>query len=551
MQTKPLKPLKILAQSLTLSLIMALFMACDGPEKKLNGPVLHWADYVHYIDSFNTHDNELYIQHIPNAKAADFLGENIPYIDIPDQILEETYYFRWWTYRKHIKETEDGFVITEFLPKVFWSGKHNTINCPAGHHFYEGRWLRDPKYLRDYGLFWFEAGGDVRKYSFWAADAIEKLLRNHPDSSYMKRIVPHLRSNLQAWKSERRDSLETLYYQFDVWDGMEVTVSGELMNGQVIFSYPALRPTINSYIYGDLKALSVMEGQLGQTDHAATLLDEAEKLRHEVITRLWSEKLNHFISLPRHDSIPVPEVRELIGYVPWYFHLPPADETHHVAWKQVMDSTGFYAPWGLTTAEQRHPRFQLNYNQHVCEWNGPVWPFASTQTLKAMANLLKDYNQQTVSKSDYYHLLQVYANSHRRTLEDGRVVPWIDENQHPYSGDWIARTRLYTDENGQPREPSIRERGKDYNHSGFCDLIINDLLGVHPESDNSITIQPLIPEGTWDWFALDHIKVKDHELTVIWDRTGERYGKGKGFMVWVDGNLAHHSEEVKKVGINL
>src|SRR5690606_41087738 len=57
-------------------------------------------------------------------------------------------YFRWWTYRKHLKRTPEGYIITEFLPEVPWSGKYNTINCPAGHHFYEGRWLQDRKSTR-------------------------------------------------------------------------------------------------------------------------------------------------------------------------------------------------------------------------------------------------------------------------------------------------------------------------------------------------------------------------------------------------------------------
>ena len=36
----------------------------------------------------------------------------------------------------YLKETPEGFVITEFLPDVPWAGKYNTISCPAGHHFY-------------------------------------------------------------------------------------------------------------------------------------------------------------------------------------------------------------------------------------------------------------------------------------------------------------------------------------------------------------------------------------------------------------------------------
>ena len=48
----------------------------------------------------------------------DWMAKNVPRFDCPDKEIEEIYHFRWWTFRKHVKETPDGFVITEFLPKV-------------------------------------------------------------------------------------------------------------------------------------------------------------------------------------------------------------------------------------------------------------------------------------------------------------------------------------------------------------------------------------------------------------------------------------------------
>ena len=96
-----------------------------------------------YLEQFNADDEELY-SNIKNKDAFNFLALNIPLFECPDEDFQRTWYFRWWTYRKHVKSTEDGYVITEFLPKVPWSGKHNTINCPAAHHVYEGRWLRNP-----------------------------------------------------------------------------------------------------------------------------------------------------------------------------------------------------------------------------------------------------------------------------------------------------------------------------------------------------------------------------------------------------------------------
>ena len=100
--------------------------------------VLRADSFKHYMAVFNTGIRQLYPQAIPNAEAWSFLAGNVPLFECPDPDLERTYYFRWWTYRKHIRATPTGFVITEFLPPVPWAGKYNTIDCAAGHHLYKG-----------------------------------------------------------------------------------------------------------------------------------------------------------------------------------------------------------------------------------------------------------------------------------------------------------------------------------------------------------------------------------------------------------------------------
>ena len=57
------------------------------------------------------------------------------------------YYYRWWTLRKHIKETPVGYGMTEFLVNRSYADKYNLIACAIGHHIYESRWLRNPEYL--------------------------------------------------------------------------------------------------------------------------------------------------------------------------------------------------------------------------------------------------------------------------------------------------------------------------------------------------------------------------------------------------------------------
>ncbi len=533
--------------------VLPVFIGCGDNQEapQINKEVLQ-----SYIEKFNRNDPELYIQHISNDSVLSFLHDNVPLIEVPDKVIEETYYFRWWTYRKHIKHTEDGFVITEFLPKVSWSGKHNTINCPAGHHIYEGRWLRDPKYISDYINFWLNDSGDgIRQYSFWIADAVLEFYKVHPNDLLLSKQLSGLIRNYEAWEQMRRDSLNTLFWQFDALDGMELTASGRILNdGESIFSMPAVRSSINSYMYGDAKAIAAMAEITGDPAISEQYWSMAYSIKKEVQQRLWNEELEFFTVLPRDylDTSDPLNVREAIGYIPWYFNLPDDSPVYAGAWEKLMDTTGFYAPYGLTVCERAHPYFAINYSGHECQWNGPSWPFATTQTLKGLSNLVNNYsNTAGLSKEDYYHLLKQYASSHSIINDQGEKQKWIDENLNPFTGDWISRTRLKNWKDGTwSQGKGGEERGKDYNHSGFCDLVISDLIGFRPQVDDVIEINPLVPKD-WDWFCLDRVKYHGREVTLLWDKTGEKYNRGKGLRLFIDGKLKAKTDQLERLTYEL
>ena len=490
--------------------------------------------FRHYVEAFNKNDDELFQQSIPNAHAWEFLERNIPLLDCPDKEIEEIYYFRWWTYRKQIKETPVGFVITEFLPQVPWSGKYNTISCAAGHHLREGRWLLDRKYMDDYTLFWLRKGGAARLYSFWIADSVWQRYCVTGDRDEALDLLPDLIKNYQGWEKERRDSTG-LYWQSDNRDGMECSIGGS-----------GYRATINTYQYGDARAIARIAELAGNLELAREYNDKAAAIKGLVQQKLWDDKAQFFKVLPKGENKKLSDARELHGLTPWYCDLPDADKS--VAWKQLMDPQGFYAPYGPTSAEQRHPRFRIEYLWHECRWNGPSWPFATAITLTALANLLNDYQQDVVGRKDYFETLKIYAKSQHRKLDDGRIVPWIDENLNPTNGDWIARTRLKTWKNGtwDPARGGV-ERGKDYNHSTYCDLIITGLIGLRPRADETVEVNPLLPDGLWDYFCLDRIPYHGRTLTILWDKTGKRYGKGAGLHIVCNGKEIATADKLTRV----
>ncbi|HUT57498.1 MAG TPA: glycosyl hydrolase family 65 protein, partial [Phycisphaerae bacterium] len=131
------------------------------------------------------------------------------------------------------------------------------------------------------------------------------------------------------------------------------------------------------------------------------------------------------------------------------------------------------------------------------------------------------------------------------------VVPWIDENLDPRTGEWLARKILLQQEakrKAEGKEPGgIKERGKDYNHSSYCDLIISGLVGLRPRADDTVEANPLVPDGRWDWFCLDNVWYHGRILTIVWDKDGTRYGKGKGLRVLADGREIARSEALGRI----
>ncbi len=482
--------------------------------------ILHPEQFRHYVEAFNRDDPQGETGLITNGDAWDWIKQNVPFFDCSDKQLEELYYFRWWTYRKHIRKTPEGFVITEFLPDVPWAGAYNTISDSAGHHFYEGRWLRDPQYLRQYARFWFKPNANPRLYSFAGADAIHAWSMVTQDQQLAIDLLPDLANNYTQWEKTHQDT-NGLFWQIDDRDGMEVSIGGS-----------GYRPTINSYMYGDALALADIAKWAWKNDESLDFRMKAARLRALVEDTLWDETRGFYETVPRGDRREWVDVREEIGYVPWYFNLPSPG--HEVAWKQLVDDKGFQAPYGPTTAEQRNPRFMFA-NAHECLWNGPSWPFATSQTLTAMANLLNKYRQMYVNRRDYFALLKTYTRSQRLKLADGRAIPWIDEDLNPFNGNWIARDMLYAMSPEEQAKKGGKDRGRDYNHSTYNDLIITGFIGLRPRLDHRVEVNPLIPDGAIDYFCLDRVRYHGWDLTILYDRTGMRYRRGKGLRIFADG----------------
>jgi hypothetical protein len=495
------------------SLLALALSACSpaGP-----GPLL---DTRAILESFDWWDN----------RDWDWYEETIPFFDSPDPELNATYYYRWEVLTKHLVygSPETGYTFTEFIDRPFWSGTFGSISCPLGHQAYEIRWMKDRRIIEDFARYWFETpGAEPRSYSNWYGDAMWATYQVLADRELLRKVYPHMEAQVAGWTEERWDPEHRMYRWVGAWDGMETNINSRLTDDE-FGGAEGYRPTLNSYLFADLQALAGTSALLGETGKAAEYASRASALKERVQEELWDPDRTFFFhqfAFDEGDGIRAKTLtyesgpyagdthgRELLGYVPWQFNLP--DPGYEEAWKYLMDPEYFWAPFGPTGVEQGDPQFFVS--PRCCVWSGNAWPYATTQTLVAMANLLNHYDQDVVARADYFRLLRTYALSQRM---GGR--PYIAEAADPFTGSWSGHNTFYHSEH--------------YLHSGFVDLIITGLVGLRPQASDTLVVKPLAPEE-WDYFSLVGVDYHGHDLAVVWDRDGTRYGRGSGLAVYLDG----------------
>ena len=487
----------------------------------------------HYATYFAAGDEEVYKNEITNRDAEEWMKKHVPLFECPDKAVERTYYFRFWTYRKHIRSTPEGYVITEFLPKVPWSGKYNTINAAVGHHLYEGRWLRDFPELLDYVSFFLNKENEERahQYSAWLIDAIYTLYLTTGAPKLTRELVEKMVYYYEIWESTHSTE-DGMFWSVDGRDAMEYSVSG---TPEDLIPRRGKRPTLNSYMCADALALSKMAAEVGLSDVA-----EKYKARHTELKKLINDNLwdGDFYKAYHYDEDPADAFknkdrhipRELIGYIPWMFSIPDADNI--APFKYLGDRDKFLTDFGITTTEQCEERFLYEVD-HECLWNGYIWPFATAETLTALIQCIKNSDKARLEYTELFSkLLTDYANSH--TIKRGNMTyPWIDEVKDPRKDDWSSRTIL--EAWGWRADKGGYERGKDYNHSTYCDLVLSGICGV-TVTESGVDFAPIVP-GEWEWFSVKKLVIRGDEYQLYYDRNGTKFGYKSGLTVIKNGEI--------------
>jgi hypothetical protein len=469
----------------------------------------------------------------------------IPFFESSDPDITDVYYYRWSIFRAHQRDLgANGYISTEFLNNVGWqTNPWASLNDATGFHLQEGRWCRDRRFKEDYATFIYSSNSNTRQFSESMAAAVWQGYLVDGVANDAAARLDKMKDVFNAW-TDSYDTSKSLYWVEPLRDATEYTISSiDATGGADGFTGGySFRPSINSYQYANAKAiasLAALKG--GMQDTVELFLEKAASLKSNVQKSLWNATFEHFIDRFQVNNTYVRywdqiRGRELVGYVPWTHDLPDDASNFAQSWKHILNSSQLAGSNGLRTNEPSYQYYMRQYRyegtQPECQWNGPSWPFQTTQVLTGLANFLDHYPKGSakgvIGKADYTRLLKQYAKIHYNP-ERGGILD-LEEDYYPDTGYPIV---------GLKRSPH-------YFHSGFVDVVLSGLVGIRPSAEDLLEVNPQADISTIKYFRADRIFYHGHEVAVQWDADGSRYGK-TGLQVEVDGKIVMTSPKLARL----
>ncbi|KAI8953157.1 Six-hairpin glycosidase-like protein [Xylaria longipes] len=499
-----------------------------------------------------------------------FLRDNIPYIDIPDKLIQDVYYYRWTSLQRNIRYVTagTGYMCTEFVHPVGYAKAFGTIDAAAGHQIDEARWLRNTAYADDYIQLYTRGPADPLQYTQWILDATSRRAMVTGDSEFLSTQLDDMIRVWHLW-DQYFDSTVGLYYYQPVWDAQELSLPGFIADPnntnwelrkdgpdtyrpshKYVYSiirddclprcstlpptpaYSRTSPTAgrilvnamsrySAYMVANARAIARAAGIAHDGLTESQFSKIADDLETAMYDRLWAPEQEFFMDVIRPNNPDLTRLtgREQVGLFPYRFGIGLNESYAQPALDSMFDPQGFFAPYGPTTLEIRNPWFTATKpTDYCCWWNGMSWPYSTGHTLKSLAAIYRS-GVTNATAEQYHQYLQIYARTQQKN-----GMPYVAESHAPFEDVWSRDDYNHSEH---------------YDHSTNNDDVITGLLGIIPQPDDTLQISPIIPSN-WTYFALENLAYHGHLVTILYDEDGSRYNSGPGLSVYVDGVKVHH-----------
>ncbi|SEH01616.1 Ig-like domain (group 4) [Nonomuraea solani] len=454
-------------------------------------------------------------------------AENLPYIDVPDENIKKSVYYRWWLMRFNFLDADIPGNDFQFPTSVEGAlGYNNAIVLTVPMFVQDLKYLRDPIY--SYGP-WVSAGEVSRNSKYtdnpgdpenWSNSYTQYISASALESYQIHGGQPSILRNLARYAEK------DVYGQLAAYDSNGngvIEYEREAMTGNdadaVSFHYyeRANERLEGAYVYSNAMAAAQAYELAGDQAKATEMRGVADKVKNGILTLLWDEqnKLFKHRDLQTGNLIPW---KESNNYIPYATGLVPTDDPKYREALRLWADPAEYPIFPAYTANQKDKA------EAAAAGNPGSNNFSqinSTRNFSLFSKALRQYASPYITAGQYKQLL--YWNAWSQYVGGDTRYPdanefWANWNPATKTIDyrsWIHHTILGS--------------------SNWT--VIEDVMGLRPRSDGKVELWPV--DIGWDHFSVNGVNYRGSDLTIVWDKPGDgtkHYpGVPEGYSILIDG----------------
>lgn len=487
-------------------------------------------------------------------------AEDIPYIDVPDPALEKAIVYRWWGERYNTLDANAPGYAYQYPTTVEGSNLYqNAIALTQPMHLQDTKWLRTP-YL-PYGQ--ILNIGELSGSSAFLDSPGHTSWNNHY-SQYIGTAGLEA-YNVHGGGKEIAGRFARYFEgdgvgQLEHYDGNKnklIAYDTNFMPGNdadaISFGFPKAsagapgartieRPE-SAYVWGALDAARQLYQIAGagqaKVDELATA---ANGTRDAILSQLWSPDMRMFLARTSYGATsaassngranPLPaSARALIPakesnlYDVYAEDLIPFDQ-----WQNYVDGFRF-----LTYGDNFpiFPFYTANQYDRAAYGIGGSNNFSNinfTVQYRGVRSALRHYDPQQK------YVTPAYAK---------RLLDWMAWSIYP-NADLRAPNQAEYYSNWNPTAKTYNRNNPNHVMLGNMNYIfVEDMAGLQPRSDDKIELWPIA--FGYDHFMANNLRYHGHDVTIVWDPDGSRYGLGAGYTLFLDGEKKVSTDKLGKL----
>ncbi len=385
----------------------------------------------------------------------------------------------------------------------------------------DARWLRDPTLARGCIQNFLDCQGEdgfihgallteqaerawhagLLYHSDWGG-AVQMLHEVHPDKAFLKGAYAGL-ARYAEWFDAERDRDRTGLY-----DVIAQAETGQEYMSRYLFVDPRADEwgpfrlkgvDATTYIYLLQKSLSWMARELGKPEESRNWHQRAETTANAIRTKMWDPQLRKFCDIDPKTGKRSP-VKALTDFYPFLTDIVTRQHLGAIR-EHLLNPKAFWTEWPAPATalddEYADPYGRWLGKRMCCPWNGRTWLMTNSHIADVLAGMARRLDPEL----EPYAVTFMHRFIRMMFVDRDLERPTSYEYYNPVTG----------------QAPFFRATD-DYMHSYVVDLIIRHVVGLQPQLDGGLVIEPL--QFGLEHFSLENLLVAGRPVKVTWN--GER-----------------------------